>query len=144
MFSKKTQTYLHFLDFFMWEDVNLSVQSLSRVLSHEPQHARPPCPSPTPGVHPNPCPLSQWCHCLYFTAMNESQLVEYPSQFLSLDTWRHCSVVIQNWVFLEQCLIWVWIFISFRLAFSIRCWSNSFMIFLQMFSILFLFQRDTI
>ena len=29
---------------------------------HEPQHARPPCPSPTPGVHPNPCPLSQWCH----------------------------------------------------------------------------------
>ena len=30
--------------------------------SHEPQHARPPCPSPTPGVHPNPCPLSWWCH----------------------------------------------------------------------------------
>ena len=26
------------------------------------QHARPPCPSPTPGVHPNPCPSSQWCH----------------------------------------------------------------------------------
>ena len=24
---------------------------------HEPQHARPPCPSPTPRVHPNPCPL---------------------------------------------------------------------------------------
>jgi len=29
---------------------------------YEPQHARPPCPSPTPGVHPNLCPLSQWCH----------------------------------------------------------------------------------
>ena len=26
------------------------------------QHARPPCPSPTPGVHPNPCPSSWWCH----------------------------------------------------------------------------------
>ena len=26
---------------------------------HEPQHTRPPCPSPTPGVHPNPCPLSR-------------------------------------------------------------------------------------
>ena len=26
---------------------------------HEPQHARPPCPSPTPGVHSNSCPLSQ-------------------------------------------------------------------------------------
>ena len=29
---------------------------------HEPQHARPPCPSPNPGVYPNPCPLSRWCH----------------------------------------------------------------------------------
>ena len=29
---------------------------------HESQHARPPCPSPTPGVYSNPCPLSQWCH----------------------------------------------------------------------------------
>ena len=29
---------------------------------HESQHARPPCPSPTPGVHPDSHPLSQWCH----------------------------------------------------------------------------------
>ena len=29
---------------------------------HELLQARPPCPSPTPGVHPNPCPLSRWCH----------------------------------------------------------------------------------
>ena len=29
---------------------------------HELQHARPPCPSPTPGVHSNSCPSSQWCH----------------------------------------------------------------------------------
>ena len=28
---------------------------------HEPKHTRPPCPSPTPRVHPNPCPLSRWC-----------------------------------------------------------------------------------
>ena len=27
----------------------------------ESQHTRPPCPPPTPGVHPNSCPLSQWC-----------------------------------------------------------------------------------
>ena len=42
-----------------------SVQSLSHVglfPPHEPQHARPPCPSPTPGVHQNPRPLSRWCH----------------------------------------------------------------------------------
>ena len=29
---------------------------------HALQHTRPPCPSPTPRIHPNPCPLSQWCH----------------------------------------------------------------------------------
>ena len=29
---------------------------------HELQLARPPCPSPTPGVYPNSCPLSRWCH----------------------------------------------------------------------------------
>ena len=44
-----------------------SVQFSPSVMSdylrpHEPQHARPPCPSSTPGVHPNPCPLSRWRH----------------------------------------------------------------------------------
>ena len=44
-----------------------SVQFSHSVMSdslrpHESQHARPPCPSPTPGVYPNSCPLSQWCH----------------------------------------------------------------------------------
>ena len=29
---------------------------------HESQHARPPCPSPTPGVHPDSRPLTWWCH----------------------------------------------------------------------------------
>ena len=44
-----------------------SVQFSPSVMSdslrpHELQHARPPCLSPTPGVHPNSCPLSWWCH----------------------------------------------------------------------------------
>ena len=30
--------------------------------SHGLQHARPPCPTPTPRVYPNSCPLSWWCH----------------------------------------------------------------------------------
>ena len=38
-----------------------SVMSAS-LWSHELQHTRPPCPPPTPRVHPNPCPLSWWCH----------------------------------------------------------------------------------
>ena len=37
-------------------------QSCLTLRPHEPQHARPPCPSPTPGVHPNPRQLSWWCH----------------------------------------------------------------------------------
>ena len=37
-------------------------QSCMTLRPHEPQHTRPPCPSPTPRVHPNPCPLSRWCH----------------------------------------------------------------------------------
>ena len=32
------------------------------LLPHELQHARPPCPSPTPGIHSDSCPSSQWCH----------------------------------------------------------------------------------
>ena len=45
----------------------VSVQFSHSVVSdslrpHEPQHARPLCPSPTPRVYPNSCPLSLWCH----------------------------------------------------------------------------------
>ena len=40
---------------------NRSVMSDS-LWPHEPQHARPHCPSPTPGVNPNPYPSSRWCH----------------------------------------------------------------------------------
>ena len=37
-------------------------QSCPTLWPHEPQHTRPPCPSPTPGVYPNSCPLSWWYH----------------------------------------------------------------------------------
>ena len=45
------------------------------------QHARPPCPSPTPGVYPNPCPLSQWCHP---TISSCHSLLLLPSVFSSI------------------------------------------------------------
>ena len=37
-------------------------QSCPTLRPHVLQHARPPYPSPTPGVHPDPCPSSRWCH----------------------------------------------------------------------------------
>ena len=47
----------------MFSSVQFSCSVMSYSLwLHELQHARPPCPSPTPGVHSNSCPLSQWCH----------------------------------------------------------------------------------
>ena len=47
----------------VWISVYFSHSVVSNSLRpHEPKHARPPCPSSTPGVHPNPCPLSGRCH----------------------------------------------------------------------------------
>ena len=55
------QTLVRPYSFFSSAQFSCSVLSDS-LRPHESQHARPPCPSPPPGVHPNSCPLSQWCH----------------------------------------------------------------------------------
>ena len=47
--------------FFVLSQFSHSVMSNS-LWPHKSQHARPPCPSPIPGVHSNSCPLSRWCH----------------------------------------------------------------------------------
>ena len=57
----KNQNYL--IDRWSWHSVQFSHSVVSDSLwPHELQHARPPCPSPTPGIHSNSCPLSRWCH----------------------------------------------------------------------------------
>ena len=49
--------------YFAFSSVQFSRSLVSdSLLPYEQQHARPPCPSPTPGVYPDPCPLSWWCH----------------------------------------------------------------------------------
>ena len=48
---------------FQFCSVHFSRSVVSSSLQpHESQHARPSCPSPTPRVYPNSCPLSPWCH----------------------------------------------------------------------------------
>jgi len=54
---------------------------------HELQHARPPCQSPTPGVHSNSCPSHQWCHPLLFL----------PSVFPSSRVFSNESVLCIMW-----------------------------------------------
>ena len=47
------------LSYFLTSSVSSVAQSCLTLRPHEPQHARSSCPSPTPGVHQNPCPLNR-------------------------------------------------------------------------------------
>ena len=60
---------------------------------HELQHARPPCPSPTPEVHPNPCPSSRWCH----PAISCCPLLLLPSIFPSIRVFSNESTLCIRW-----------------------------------------------
>ena len=71
---------------------NISVQFSCWVMSdslwpHELQHARPPCPSPIPGVYPNSCPLSRWCHPTSHSLLSPSPPTLNLSQHQSLFRW---------------------------------------------------------
>ena len=74
-----------------------SVQSLSHVrlfAIHELQHARPPCPSPTPRVHSNSSPSSRWCHSAISSSVvpfSPSPAAPNPSQHQSLFQWVYSS-----------------------------------------------------
>ena len=60
--KKIDQRYISLSWFHIRSDqISRSVVSYS-LQSHESQHARPPCPSPSPGVHSNSRPSSRWCH----------------------------------------------------------------------------------
>ena len=58
---------------------------------HESQHARPPCPSPTPGVHSNSRPLSRWCHPAISSSVDPFSSCPNPSQHQSLFQWVNSS-----------------------------------------------------
>ena len=74
----------------------MSVQFSCSVMSdslrpHELQHSRPPCPSPTPGVHSDSRPLSQWCHPAISSSVVPSPPAPNPSQHQSLFQWVNSS-----------------------------------------------------
>ena len=58
---------------------------------HELQHARPPCPSPTPRVHSDSRPSSQWCHPAISSSVSPSPPAPNTSQHQSLFQWVNAS-----------------------------------------------------
>ena len=58
---------------------------------HGLHHTRPPCPSPTPGVHSNSCPLSQWCHPTISSSKSPSPPTFTLSQHQDLFKWVSSS-----------------------------------------------------
>ena len=77
----------HELESRLLGDISInSVQVSHSVVSdtlwpHEPQHTSPPCPSPTPGVYPNQCPSSWWCHLTISSSVDpfSSCLQSFPT-----------------------------------------------------------------
>ena len=64
------------------------------VQSHGMQHTRPPCPSPTPRIYPNSCPLSWWCHP---TISSSRPLFLLPSIFPGIRVFSNESVLRITW-----------------------------------------------
>ena len=61
---------------------------------HELQHVRLPCPSPTPGVYPNSCPLSRWCH---LTILSCHPLFLLPSILPNIRVFSNKSTLHIRW-----------------------------------------------
>ena len=84
---------------YTYNGISSSVQVIRSVVSdflqpHESQHARPPCPLPTPGVHSNSCPSSWWCHPAI-----SSSVVPFPScpQSLTASVFSNESTLRMKW-----------------------------------------------
>ena len=76
----------------VWHSVQFSCWVVSDSLQpHESQHARPPCPSPTPGVHSDSRPSSQWCHPAISSSVVPSPPAPNPSQHQTLFQWVNSS-----------------------------------------------------
>ena len=89
----------HSLSHFILFSVQFSHSVMSNSLRpHESQHARPPCPSPTPAVYSNSCPPSQWCYpaisysAVPFSSCPQSLQASGSFQMSQLFTWGGQSI----------------------------------------------------
>ena len=90
----------------MWSEISISSVQFSHSVvsnslwSHESQHIRPPCASPTPGVHSDSRPSSQWCHpaisssVVPFSSCPQSLPASESFPMSQLFTWSGQSTVV--------------------------------------------------
>ena len=119
-----THTHIYLTNSFQFSSVAQSCPTL--LWPHELQHARPPCPSQTPRVHPNPCASSQWCHpaisssvipffclqslpaqgsfwmCQFFTSGGQSIGASALAPVLPMNTQDWSSLGWTGWIFLQS------------------------------------------
>ena len=77
---------------FHFSSIQFSCSVVSKSLRpHESQHARPPCPSQIPGVYPNSCPSSQWCHPAISSSVVPFSSCPHSSQHQGLFQWVNSS-----------------------------------------------------
>ena len=90
--------FLTFIAFFQYS-VQFSSVAQSCLTLCESQHARPPCPSPTPGVHSNLCPSSRWCHpAISSSVVSFSSCPQSPSAlglFQWVNSWHEVAKVLE-------------------------------------------------
>ena len=90
-FIKNKKSYIRFKEKFSSVQFSCSVMS-NCLWPHEPQHTRPPCPSPTPRVYSDSCPLSWWCHPTI-----SSSVVPFSSCLQSFQVFSNESVLPIRW-----------------------------------------------
>ena len=116
-------TYLvHVVSTHVWY---LSVQFSSSVMSdslppHELQHARPPCPSPTPRVHSNSRPSSWWCH----PAISSSVVLfsSCPQSLPTSESFPMIPLLKENFQHLKLCLTRPLVCFLFHSSWKYRIW----------------------
>ena len=91
------------ISYSKWSSVQFSSVVSDSLQPHESQHARPPCPSPSPGVHSDSRPSSRWCHpaisssVIPFSSCPQSLPASESFQMSQLFPWGGQSTGVSAW-----------------------------------------------
>ena len=95
-FKNQVVFYVEWYGLFVYQFTQFSRSVLSDSLRpHGLQHARPPCPSPTPRVYSDSCPLSQWCHPLSSTSPPALSLSQHQGLFKWVSSTHQVAKVLE-------------------------------------------------